>query len=70
MSVMASLGYFVFFPNPRGSYGEGEAFTRANIKDFGGGDLRDILAGIDAVLKKTPWTRTGWALQAGATEAT
>jgi dipeptidyl aminopeptidase/acylaminoacyl peptidase len=42
-------GYFVFYPNPRGSYGQGEAFTRANIKDFGGGDLRDILAGIDAV---------------------
>ena len=53
MSVMAGLGYFVFFPNPRGSYGDGEVFTRENIKDFGGGDLRDILAGVDAVLKKT-----------------
>ena len=47
-------GYFVFYPNPRGSYGEGEAFTRANIKDFGGGDLRDILAGIDAVERSEP----------------
>lgn len=44
-------GYFVFYPNPRGSYGQGEAFTRANIRDFGKGDLRDILAGIDAVEK-------------------
>ncbi len=66
MSVMASLGYFVFFPNPRGSYGEGEAFTRANVKDFGGGDLRDILAGLDAVLKKAPIDSnrigvTGWS---------
>jgi dipeptidyl aminopeptidase/acylaminoacyl peptidase len=52
MSVMSSLGYFVFFPNPRGSYGEGEAFTRANVKDFGGGDLRDVLAGVDEVLKR------------------
>ncbi len=43
-------GYAVFRPNPRGSYGQGEAFTRANIRDFGGGDLRDILAGVDAVL--------------------
>jgi dipeptidyl aminopeptidase/acylaminoacyl peptidase len=42
-------GYFVFFANPRGSYGQGEAFTRANIRDFGGGDLRDILAGVDKV---------------------
>jgi dipeptidyl aminopeptidase/acylaminoacyl peptidase len=47
-------GYFVFLPNPRGSYGQGEAFTRANIRDFGGGDLRDILAGVDAVEKVAP----------------
>ncbi|HVO97985.1 MAG TPA: S9 family peptidase [Bryobacteraceae bacterium] len=54
MSVLSALGYFVFFPNPRGSYGQGEAFTRANVKDFGGGDLRDILAGVDTVLKIAP----------------
>ncbi|MES2253974.1 MAG: S9 family peptidase [Pseudomonadota bacterium] len=47
-------GYFVFYPNPRGSYGQGDAFTRANIRDFGRGDLRDILAGIDAVEKTAP----------------
>jgi len=47
-------GYFVFYPNPRGSYGQGDAFTRANIRDFGRGDLRDILAGIDAVEKIAP----------------
>ncbi len=47
-------GYFVFYPNPRGSYGQGDAFTRANIRDFGRGDLRDILAGIDAVEKTNP----------------
>jgi dipeptidyl aminopeptidase/acylaminoacyl peptidase len=47
----AALGYFVLMPNPRGSYGQGEAFTQANRKDFGYGDLRDILAGVDAVTK-------------------
>ncbi len=47
-------GYFIFMPNPRGSYGQGEAFTRANYRDFGGGDLRDDLAGIDAVEKIAP----------------
>jgi dipeptidyl aminopeptidase/acylaminoacyl peptidase len=47
-------GYFVFMPNPRGSFGQGEAFTRANVQDFGGGDLRDILAGIDAAEKIAP----------------
>jgi dipeptidyl aminopeptidase/acylaminoacyl peptidase len=49
-SVFSELGYFVFQPNPRGSYGQGEAFTQANRKDFGYGDLRDILAGVDTAL--------------------
>jgi dipeptidyl aminopeptidase/acylaminoacyl peptidase len=47
-------GYALFLPNPRGSYGQGEVFTQANVKDFGQGDLRDILAGIDAVEKVAP----------------
>ncbi len=53
-AVLASEGYYVFEPNPRGSYGQGEAFTRANVRDFGYGDLRDILAGVDTVLKSAP----------------
>jgi dipeptidyl aminopeptidase/acylaminoacyl peptidase len=51
---MIKRGYYVFYPNPRGSYGQGEAFTRANIRDFGRGDLEDDLAGIDAVEKIAP----------------
>lgn len=51
-TVYTKLGYFVFFPNPRGSHGRGEAFTQANRRDWGFGDLRDILSGIDAVAKK------------------
>lgn len=47
-------GYYLFLPNPRGSYGQGEAFTRANVRDFGGGDLKDILAGIDAAERVAP----------------
>ena len=47
-------GYALFRPNPRGSYGQGEAFTQANVRDFGHGDLRDILSGIDAVAKAAP----------------
>jgi len=50
----SAMGYFLFCPNPRGSYGQGEAFTQANVKDFGGGDYRDIMAGIDAVSKEYP----------------
>jgi len=48
------LGWFVLCPNPRGSYGQGEAFTQGNIKDFGGGDYRDILAGVDAMTNQFP----------------
>jgi len=46
-------GYFVLLPNPRGSYGQGETF-KGNVKDFGHGDLRDILAGVDEVVKTLP----------------
>ena len=49
-TVLASQGYYVFLPNARGSAGFGETFKRANIKDMGGGDLRDILAGIRHVV--------------------
>ncbi len=54
LQLLSGQGYFVFTPNPRGSYGQGEAFTRANAKDFGHGDLEDILAGVDAVVKNYP----------------
>jgi dipeptidyl aminopeptidase/acylaminoacyl peptidase len=52
--ALVDKGYFVFFPNPRGSYGQGLAFSSANKRDFGGGDWRDILAGVDAVVKQAP----------------
>jgi dipeptidyl aminopeptidase/acylaminoacyl peptidase len=51
---LTSKGYFVFMPNPRGSFGQGAAFGSANKRDFGGGDWRDILAGVDAVEKAAP----------------
>jgi dipeptidyl aminopeptidase/acylaminoacyl peptidase len=47
-------GYYLFLPNPRGSFGSGERFTQGNVRDFGYGDLRDDLAGIDAVEKLAP----------------
>jgi dipeptidyl aminopeptidase/acylaminoacyl peptidase len=49
-TVVASQGYMVFYPNPRGSAGFGEAFKRAMVRDQGGGDLRDILAGVKHVV--------------------
>jgi len=66
IAALSTNGYYVLLPNPRGSYGQGEDFTRANVKDFGHGDLRDTMAGIDAVLKKYPIDEkrlgvTGWS---------
>jgi dipeptidyl aminopeptidase/acylaminoacyl peptidase len=66
IAALSARGYYVLLPNPRGSYGQGEDFTRANMKDFGGGDLRDNLAGVDAVIKKYPIDPerlgvTGWS---------
>ena len=59
-------GYFVLMPNPRGSYGGGEAFTRANVRDFGYGDFHDVLSGVDAALRVAPIDParigiTGWS---------
>jgi acylaminoacyl-peptidase len=54
IAALSARGYYILLPNPRGSYGQGEDFTRANVKDFGGGDLRDTLAGVDAAIKKYP----------------
>jgi dipeptidyl aminopeptidase/acylaminoacyl peptidase len=52
--ALSAMGYFVLCPNPRGSYGQGEAFTQGNVKDFGGGDYRDIMAGVEALAKQYP----------------
>ncbi len=66
IAALSSRGYFVFEPNPRGSFGQGEAFTRANVKDFGYGDWRDDLKGVDTALALAPIDRNrlglfGWS---------
>jgi dipeptidyl aminopeptidase/acylaminoacyl peptidase len=48
--LLVSEGYAVFLPNPRGSTGRGQDFARANLGDMGGGDLKDIVAGVDALV--------------------
>ncbi|HEY2051852.1 MAG TPA: S9 family peptidase [Caulobacteraceae bacterium] len=45
-AALASRGYVVIAPNPRGSTGYGRAFEEANRKDLGGGDLEDEVAGV------------------------
>lgn len=46
-TALASRGYLVIQPNPRGSTGYGRAFQTANFQDLGGGDLKDELAAKD-----------------------
>ena len=48
--LLAANGMGVFYANPRGSEGYGRAFTEANIRDWGPGPMRDVLAGVDALV--------------------
>lgn len=64
--TLLERGYAIFYPNPRGSFGQGERFTLANVQDFGHGDLRDILAGIDAAEKIAPIDDARLAITGGS----
>ncbi len=48
----AGEGWAVLYPNPRGSTNYGEAFERANVDDWGGGDYRDVMSGVDAMVAR------------------
>jgi dipeptidyl aminopeptidase/acylaminoacyl peptidase len=50
--LWAGQGWAVFYPNPRGSTNYGEKFLRANVNDWGGGDYRDIMSGVDALIAR------------------
>jgi len=51
LATFASRGFAVLRVNPRGSSGYGQKFRFANMKDWGGGDYKDILAGVDKVIE-------------------
>ena len=48
--AFAERGYAVLRVNPRGSSGYGRKFRYANYQDWGGGDYRDIMSGVDHVV--------------------
>lgn len=52
IAVFAQRGYAVLRPNVRGSAGYGREFRYANVKDWGGGDFRDVDSGIDALVSR------------------
>ncbi|HLZ51822.1 MAG TPA: S9 family peptidase [Candidatus Acidoferrum sp.] len=53
--IMAANGYLVLQPNFRGSSGRGEKFASANQNDWGDGDYKDDMSGVQAMVDK------GWA---------
>ncbi len=50
--LLAAHGYEVLMVNPRGSASYGEEFLKANRADWGGGDFKDLMAGVDTVLAR------------------
>ncbi len=54
MRLLLHEGYAVLRTNPRGSLGYGTAFLAAARDDLGGGDYRDVMAGVDAALAQAP----------------
>jgi dipeptidyl aminopeptidase/acylaminoacyl peptidase len=52
--VNASHGYATLAINPRGSSGYGQAFADGTLLNWGGGDYRDLMAGVEHVLRLKP----------------
>ena len=50
--LLAARGYGVLLPNIRGSSGYGYEFMILNRYDWGGGDWKDVMAGVDYVIKE------------------
>jgi dipeptidyl aminopeptidase/acylaminoacyl peptidase len=48
-------GYAVLYLNPRGSNGYGQKFSDGTLNEWGGGDYRDLMAGVDEALRRYPW---------------
>jgi dipeptidyl aminopeptidase/acylaminoacyl peptidase len=55
----AARGYAVLYINPRGSSGYGQKFSDGTLREWGGGDYRDLMAGVDESLRKFPWIDRG-----------
>jgi len=53
--VLAARGYAVLYLNPRGSNGYGQKFSDGTLNEWGGGDYRDLMAGVDEALRRYSW---------------
>jgi len=52
VAAFAARGFAVLQPNFRGSAGYGRAFRYANYRDWGGGDYRDVMSGVDDLIRR------------------
>ena len=50
--LLATHGYAIFYPNIRGSVGYGEKFVESNRGDWGGGDFKDVMAGVQDLVDR------------------
>jgi len=57
--VYVARGYGVLYLNPRGSSGYGQRFSDGTLNEWGGGDYRDLMFGVDEALKRNPWIDGG-----------
>jgi dipeptidyl aminopeptidase/acylaminoacyl peptidase len=57
--VYAARGYAVLFINPRGSSGYGQKFSDGTLREWGGGDYRDLMTGVDEAVRRFNWIDRG-----------
>jgi dipeptidyl aminopeptidase/acylaminoacyl peptidase len=57
--VYVARGYGVLYLNPRGSSGYGQKFSDGTLNEWGGGDYRDLMFGVDEALRKNSWIDGG-----------
>ncbi len=50
--VAAGRGFFVFYPNYRGSTGRGVAFAKDHQSDYGGKEFNDVIDGLDYLIER------------------
>jgi len=51
----AARNFAVLYLNPRGSNGYGQKFSDGTLNEWGGGDYRDLMLGVDEALKRYSW---------------
>jgi dipeptidyl aminopeptidase/acylaminoacyl peptidase len=62
IQMLVAEGWAVMQPNIRGSTGYGAKFLAANKNDLGGADFRDVMTGVDMLIKNYPIDQSKMAL--------